>query len=558
MAVGGPGRRAGPSIAVAVVALAVLLATPTALPSLARLAPAVRPEPGGAARLGPAVAAAPNPYRSDMTATLALGQPQLNSSSSGYASSSLRYPGGITFDAAGDLWVADTENNRVLEYAPPFATGMNASLALGQGTLSGDRSNTTQSGFFAPEAVAFDAAGDLWVADTGNDRVLEFVPPFHTGMDASLVLGQSSYTTRAPGTTAVNLSGPSGLAFDSDGDLFVADTDNNRVLEFVPPFQSGMAASVVLGQTLFTTSEKNLTQTNLSHPVGLLADDAAGLLWVADEENGRVVGFSPPFSDGMPASALLGEPNFTNDSEPVPFGLFSPTGVSLDPRGNLWVTDNGPTNRVSEYPPALIAKGIPSVEEGQEGFNGTVAQSGPSRFDHAFDAAFDASDDLWVSDRSNNRILEFTPLRSPVIFTETGLANGTPWTVTFDNATEVSTSNVLTFEAINGSYTFAVPSVSGYLESPGSGSLREAGVGQAVPIAFTGTIGGLPPTTFWELIVGLLILLVIVVGAGVLLARRRGPPRPPAAPTTPATPAPPAGSGLPAGASPPPGSTPPP
>ncbi len=72
----------------------------------------------------------------------------------------------------------------------------------------------------------------MGVVDTGNNRVLEFVAPLFTGMAASLVIGQSSFTSSGSATTQSGLHNPEGLAFDSSGNLWVAENSNNRVLEF--------------------------------------------------------------------------------------------------------------------------------------------------------------------------------------------------------------------------------------------------------------------------------------------------------------------------------------
>jgi hypothetical protein len=83
-----------------------------------------------------------------------------------------------------------------LEFVPPFANGMSASLVLGQADFTTSTRATTQSGLSGPEGITFDGGGNLWVADGGNGRTLEFTPPFSSGQNASLVLGVANFTTR--------------------------------------------------------------------------------------------------------------------------------------------------------------------------------------------------------------------------------------------------------------------------------------------------------------------------------------------------------------------------
>src|SRR5262249_50077965 len=145
-----------------------------------------------------------------------------------------------------------------------------------------------------PLGIAFDNNGNLWMTDTGNHRVLEFKPPFSNGMEASLVIGQPDFTSNtSPNPTASSLWFPYGIAFDSHGNVFVGDDGNCRVLEYQPPFSNGMSASLVLGQMNFTTNicvsfPNPPTQNGLANAYGMRFD-SAGNLWVADYGNSRVL-----------------------------------------------------------------------------------------------------------------------------------------------------------------------------------------------------------------------------------------------------------------------------
>ena len=148
----------------------------------------------------------------------------------------------VFIDSAGNVWVADADNNRVLMYAPPFSNGMNASLVLGQSSFTTSTINANQNGLHYPTSVFIDSSGNVWVADANHNRVLMYTPPFYNGMNASLVLGQSSFTTAASVTTQNGLFYPQGVFIDSAGNVWVADSDNDRVLMYTPPFSNGMNA----------------------------------------------------------------------------------------------------------------------------------------------------------------------------------------------------------------------------------------------------------------------------------------------------------------------------
>jgi sugar lactone lactonase YvrE len=222
---------------------------------------------------------------------------------------------------------------------------MNASLVIGQklippGVPSPDWSTTipatSRNGLSSPDGIAFDAQGDLWVADSWNGRILEFQPPFSNNMNASLVIGERDFTTSCNQETrndtlilcgdSRTLNGPHALAFDSTGDLWVTDTIysiahwQSRLLEFKPPFTDGMAASLVVSEL---------------HAPSSLAFDSAGNLWLGcvgctRRASDYLLEYNPPFTKSMTPSNVIGN-NATDNT---------PTGLSFDSAGNLWVVDS--------------------------------------------------------------------------------------------------------------------------------------------------------------------------------------------------------------------------
>ena len=128
----------------------------------------------------------------------------------------------------------------------------------------------------------FDENGNLWVADTSNSRVLEFVPPFMNGMSYSLELGKTiGLGTGACSSPDRGLCNPTALAFDSNGDLWVVDNNNNRILKYGQPFTATESPAIVLGQPDFVSKTLGAGPANLNYPWGL-AFDVAGNLWVSD------------------------------------------------------------------------------------------------------------------------------------------------------------------------------------------------------------------------------------------------------------------------------------
>jgi len=137
------------------------------------------------------------------------------------------YPGGVAIDAAGNVYVADTQNNRIRKITP---TGEVATLAGGGGSQSFADGTGAAARFNNPRSVAVDAAGYVYVADTQNHRIRKITPA-----GAVTTLAGSGMNGFADGTgTAAQLNGPYGVAVDSAGNIYVADMGNNRIRKITP------------------------------------------------------------------------------------------------------------------------------------------------------------------------------------------------------------------------------------------------------------------------------------------------------------------------------------
>ena len=199
----------------------------------------------------------------------------------------------MAIDSRGALYVPDVSNHRVLKYNNPFVNDTVADAVWGQADFSGIECNRGDIGRPTAETLCFDSGtnrlatnlqsvgvevdeeGNVWVADSGNHRVLRFSMSRLTGAvsrKASLVLGQADFDSAEPGSTLDKLYAPSAIRFAPDGSAYVADTGNNRVLVFNPPFESGMAASFEFG-------------SKLHHPTSVEIDPDGRGVWVNDAGN---------------------------------------------------------------------------------------------------------------------------------------------------------------------------------------------------------------------------------------------------------------------------------
>jgi hypothetical protein len=149
------------------------------------------------------------------------------------------YSGDIGFAPDGYMYVTDGPG-RVIGFAPPFSAGESPSIAIGQPDLATTSCTTSQSGLCYPTGLGFDSSGNLWVVDARNNRVVEFEgPTFTTGMPASRVIGQPDFTSNTFGTTQTGLQLSYSMgnsitkpAFAPDGTLWIGDVWNHRILGY--------------------------------------------------------------------------------------------------------------------------------------------------------------------------------------------------------------------------------------------------------------------------------------------------------------------------------------
>jgi len=248
-----------------------------------------------------------------------LGQPNFTQNINGLSATTLWQPVGMAMDAAGNLWVADERNNRVLRYAnaATIASGSAASTVLGQANFTSDNFPLeTASSMYEPFSV-FCIGTTLWVADCGTDRVLRFenAASLANGAAASAVFGQPGFTTNTPNTNASGLSAPMQIYVDGADNLWVADFVNNRVMMFpnAATAANNEAATLVLGQPDFNSNAAGSTATTFNNPVGVYGD-GDGNIYVSDYGNNRILIFAnaASLSNGAAATYVLGQTNFTS------------------------------------------------------------------------------------------------------------------------------------------------------------------------------------------------------------------------------------------------------
>jgi sugar lactone lactonase YvrE len=250
-------------------------------------------------------------------------------------------PRGLHISAHGTIFVADMYNYRIVAWRPRSAEGFVPSIATVVAGWNGYGSNSNQ--FRYPYGVAADADGNVFIADEDNHRIMKWAPGAQSG---SQVAGYNHYA----GHSLSSLYHPRGLALHSSGALFIADSQNNRVLKWYPGQQSGSFAAGA--QEWRRRTPRSLVH-NLDRPTAVALDETSlgnNALYVADgQDSDRVVKWYGDLEAELIPSAWVGSTNGRSSG----YGnhqLHYPMAHHVDPLGNLYVADTS-NHRVMKYCP---------------------------------------------------------------------------------------------------------------------------------------------------------------------------------------------------------------
>ena len=313
----------------------------------------------------------------------------------------LRFPAGLVFDSAGNMYIADSFNSRVRK----VGTDGNINTFAGTGDFGnfGDTNVATKAGMNRPYSVALDKAGNLYIADTYNDSVRKVTAS--SGI-MSTFAGNGTQGLGGDGGTATGalLDTPTAVVFDAAGNLYIADTNNDRIRKVA--LDGTISTFAGNGGTDSSGDGGPAANASLNRPEGL-AMDSAGNLYVSDTFGQRVRKIS---TDGtITTVAGNGSAGFKGDGGlATQASLYYPKGLAVDPvSGNLYIAD-WLNSRIRVVTP----DGNISTVAGDGTFNyygdGGPATGAALRF--PWGVAVDSTGKVYIADDENNVIRLLTPV----------------------------------------------------------------------------------------------------------------------------------------------------
>lgn len=304
---------------------------------------------------------------------------------------------GLAVDANGDLYIADSQNNRIRKVTA--STGVITTVAgNGAADYSGDGNVATGAALNGPSGVAVDTNGNLYIADTQNNRIRKVT--VSTGVITTVAgNGTAGYSGDDTLAAGAELNGPGGVAVDASGNLYIADFQNNRIRKVTA--STGVITTVAGNGTAgYSGDGEKAIDTKLNGPQNVVVDKF-GNLYVADRLNNRIreVGLGGEIT----TVAGTGEAGYSGDNEQANTAKISgPTGLAIDASGNLLFADAGNV-RIRKV---VIFTGIITTVAGNgtAGFAGDDGSATSAELNKANSIATDSKGNIYIGDDWNNRV----------------------------------------------------------------------------------------------------------------------------------------------------------
>ncbi len=363
-------------------------------------------------------------------------------------------PSALVFDAAGNLYFAETGHHLIRK----LDTLGNITTIAGTGSqgFSGDAGPATAATLDSPQGLALDTANNLYIADTHNHRIREL--NLTTGILITVAGNTPGFSGDNGLATSAQLNLPTALAFDATGALYIADTGNHRIRKLSPT--TGLITTIAgTGTQGFSGDNGPATSATIDTPTGL-AVDTAGNLYLADTHNSRIRKITV-ITGTIATIAGTGSPGFSGDTEAATSATLAlPHGLSLDAAGNLYLADTA-NHRIRRID-AITGVITTVAGDGTQAFSGDGGPATTASLDSPTATSLSPVNLLTLSDTGNERIRQLTaqPATGATITTIAGLGATTPGALTLSAPTVTPygtgqlTASLNSLSAATGTITF--------------------------------------------------------------------------------------------------------
>jgi sugar lactone lactonase YvrE len=406
-----------------------------------------------------------------------------NSNGTG-VSASFNQPFGVATDAAGNVYVADSQNSLIRKISPD---GTVTTLAGNANWGSSDGIGTAAS-FRYPRGLAVDPIGNVYVADANNNLIRKITS---TGVVTTIAGTGTAGSTNGIGTAA-SFNYPTGIAIDANGNIYVADQNNSLIRKITP---SGVVTTFA-GSGTQGSADGTGTSASFNQAAGITID-ASGNLYVADSFNNLIRKITP--IGVVTTLAGTGKQGFA-DGVGVSASFYHPFGVAADLLGNVYVADEN-NNLIRK----ISSTGVVSTLAGNSSSGSTNALGTSANFLNPFGVATDTYGNIYIADKGNNLIRKIITtgysigpqLPAGLTFdATTGTISGTPTAIT------PATNYTITAYNLGGSSTTTLNLTVNIPQAPNiaySNNTQTFNINTAiVSISPTNTGGAVPATIYGQ------------------------------------------------------------
>jgi len=323
-----------------------------------------------------------NPTPKTVTVSTLAGSGISGDTNSTGASAQFNYPAGVAVDASGTIYIADGNNHKIKKISPQGEVSTLAGSGI-EGDVNG---SSTSAQFRLPAGVAVDGDGNIYVADGGNNKIKKITP----NGEVSTLAGSGEQGQEDGNGADAQFEDPVDVAVDASGNIYVADSDNNKIRKITP--NGNVTTLAGSGDYGFVDGTSGVAQ--FTDPQGV-AVDASGNVYVADQDNNRIRKVTP---NGVVSTVAGNGGTGYVDGEAASAQFDEPQDVAVDASGNVYVLDLNDVIR------KITPQGMVNTWAGN-GISGDVdGEAASAQFNAPIRVTIDVSGNFYVADYGNHKI----------------------------------------------------------------------------------------------------------------------------------------------------------